>query len=299
MTLREAAAQFLLVCARRNLSLSTRKAYRLDIEQFIAFAGAGVRIEACDRDLTLSYLDWLRARVGPRSVRRKGSVLSSLFAYLEDEGLIALSPVRAKDLRVKAPRRLPRGLDAQTLSDLYKLAYRDIRSTNWSLDRRRTESATKLRNVALLELLFATGARISEVLDLGVGDIDLDAGWVRFLGKGDKERTVQVTSAQTIDILRRYLKVVSGPGLFTVSYSTVRGIFSRWSRGLGRKVTPHMLRHTFATMLLDQGADLRVIQQILGHSSVSVTEIYTHVSQVRQRQVLTLMSPRQTLAMLL
>jgi len=254
----------------RGASLHTLRSYRTDLRQFEVFARSR-RLgppETIDPRAVRVYLASLsEAKLARSSIGRKLAVLRSLFRYLTRRREIEANPV--KDLRgPKIPRALPR-----------TLLYDDIVQI---LDK--TEHS-RLRDRAILELLYATGIRVGEAAGLEVTDIDVGSGLVRVRGKGDKERLVPV-GTQALRALEAYLDGRRKGPLFLNGRGgrlTVRSLHrivraSAKRAGLHRPVSPHTLRHSFATHLLDQGADLRVIQEFLGHARLSTTQRYTHVS---------------------
>lgn len=159
------------------------------------------------------------------------------------------------------------------------------------------------RNLLILELLISTGIRISELCSLRLKQIDIEEQKINILGKGRKERTIYLGNKETLKLLETYIKTyketreeylfVGKDGISHLEEQSVRLMFRNlpYKMGLEMKITPHMFRHTFATMLLESGVDIRYIQQILGHSSIAVTQIYTHVSMDKQREILTNLNP--------
>ena len=164
---------------------------------------------------------------------------------------------------------------------------------------------TVLRDIAVLELLFATGIRVSELCALQCGDVRLNAGEIKIYGKGAKERFVQIVNPDVLEVLsiyqETYRDAMALTGTFFVnrlnkplSDQSVRSIVNRYSKlaGMENHITPHMFRHSFATLLLEEGVDIRYIQQLLGHSSIVTTQIYIHVTGKKQRDILSEKHPR-------
>lgn len=162
-----------------------------------------------------------------------------------------------------------------------------------------------LRDAAVVELLFATGMRISELCYLGINDINLDNGTILIFGKGSKERMLQIGNVEVINILKEYhadfLRECENCGNFFANQSgnplsdqTVRRMINKYTElaSINLRITPHMFRHTFATSLLDADVDIRYIQEMLGHSSINITEIYTHVATAKQKDILSAKHPR-------
>jgi integrase/recombinase XerC len=279
----------------RNASPYTIKNYRNDIGQFIDYCDeqevsfpAGV-----DRSLLRSYLAELEeAGYVKASVSRRVAELRSFGDYLVREQLLQRNPFRLISAP-RAPKRLPRYLTVAEVEAL--LAVPD------------TSTTLGLRDRALIEVLYAAGLRVSELAGLDLTDIDLRQAQVRVLGKGSKERLALLGRA-AVRATTGYL-TAGRPALLGSRSSdalwlncrggrlSVRGIALMLAKtgrlaGIREPVSPHVLRHTFATHLLDGGADLRVVQELLGHADLSTTQIYTHVSQSHARDVYMRAHPR-------
>jgi len=283
--------------AVKGASPHTVKAYAEDLSQFAAFAETqGVTdIRAADPALLRSFLAHLEALGLARASRaRKTASLRSFFAYLAKQSLLPRSP--AVGLRsIKTERRLPKFLRSDEMEAL--LAAPDA------------ATALGLRDRALLETLYASGMRAGELVTLDIAAVNYDEGVIRVIGKGDKER-VTLLGRQAVFALERYvrkgrpeliLKADTDSGaLFVNRYGGrlsdrgVRKLFDRYCAVASThlKITPHVLRHTFATHLLSNGADLRLIQELLGHASVATTQMYTHVTTERLQEVYVQAHPR-------
>jgi integrase/recombinase XerC len=283
--------------AVKGASPHTVKAYAEDLSQFAAFAETqGVTdIRAADPALLRSFLAHLEALGLARASRaRKTASLRSFFAYLAKQSLLPRSP--AVGLRsIKTERRLPKFLRSDEMEAL--LAAPDA------------ATALGLRDRALLETLYASGMRAGELVTLDIAAVNYDEGVIRVIGKGDKER-VTLLGRRAVFALERYvrkgrpeliLKADTDSGaLFVNRYGGrlsdrgVRKLFDRYCAVASThlKITPHVLRHTFATHLLSNGADLRLIQELLGHASVATTQMYTHVTTERLQEVYVQAHPR-------
>lgn len=283
--------------AVKGASAHTVKAYAEDLGQFIEYAETqGVTdIHAVSPPLLRDYLVHLQALNLARASRaRKTATLRSFFAYLTKQSLLPRSP--AAGLRsLKAERRLPKFLRSDEIESL--LAAPDA------------ATPLGLRDRALLETLYASGMRAGELVMLSLADVDYDEGIIRVIGKGDKER-MTLLGRQAIFALQRYVRkgrpelILNAGGdcgaLFVNRYGGrlsdrgVRKLFDRYCAAASThlKITPHVLRHTFATHLLSNGADLRLIQELLGHASVATTQMYTHVTTERLQEVYEKAHPR-------
>lgn len=298
----QATLDFLQHCAQeRKFSRHTVKAYRLDLRGFAAFMKQSNPATAL-HDLACERLrDYARSRAyaKPRTIRRNIACVKSFLRFLFSEGRIAKDLAAEWRSGVKLGRSLPRTISHPAVRSMFVTAYRAPES------RRRRELIRLARNRALIEILFCGGLRVSEVSDLLVTSVDLGDDVIRVNGKGSRERIVPIVSAQLRQALRRWLELrqrhhPDAPVLFTnrngrrLSDQSIRNIIRQIAQtsGAGR-VTPHMFRHTLATQLLEEGVDLRHIQRLLGHSSITTTTIYAAVSDRSQRESLLSRHPRR------
>ncbi|SEL20532.1 site-specific tyrosine recombinase XerD [Ectothiorhodospira marina] len=278
-----------------GLSEHTLAAYRSDLSGLERWLdGQGGDLAGADRHLLLAYLaQRLEQGARPRSMARLLSTLRRFYGHLLQVGQIREDPT----VRIDAPRLgrpLPDSLTEAEVDAL--LAAPD------------TEDTTGLRDRAMLELLYATGLRVSELVGLRLGQVSLNHGVVRTQGKGGKERLVPL-GEEALDWLERYLAesrpgLMQGHGQSEALFVTRRGAgMTRqafWymirrraqTAGIHKPLSPHTLRHAFATHLLNHGADLRVVQMLLGHSSLSTTQIYTHVARERLKTLHATHHPR-------
>jgi integrase/recombinase XerD len=279
----------------KGLAPNSIEAYRRDLTHFGGYLAA---IKASTlRSVTLttlrSYLDHLRASgLSLRSIARHTTTVRGFFGFLVEEGELAVNPAELLP-NPQIGTSLPKFLDipvVETLAEAPDLA-----------------TSTGQRDRAMIELLYATGLRVSELTGLRLADVDLSAGIVRVIGKGDKQRLVPV-GRSAIDTLEEYirgqrvtlLKRRVSPHLFITARGAKMTRQGFWkllrqhgrTAGLDRPVSPHVLRHTFATHLLEGGADLRSVQTMLGHADIGTTQIYTHVTRARLRQVIEQHHPR-------
>jgi site-specific recombinase XerD len=278
----------------------TRKAYQSDLRQFVAWAergGAGGP-ESVDHLALRRYLAYLTTRGMARpTIARKAAALRAFFGWLRRRGVIEVDPTR--NLRApKGDRRLPRVPKAAEVATLLDEAP--------PVSEDPTVLAVAVRDDAVLEVLYGSGLRISELCGLGPSDVDLRGGLVTVLGKRSKIRRVPLGEA-AIAAIRAYLDgartILSGPAspadaLFLnrrgrrLTPRDARRILERRLLTDGRAISPHSLRHAYATHLLEGGADLRAVQELLGHADVATTQLYTHLTKDRLRAVYDATHPR-------
>ncbi len=281
----------------RNLSQNTCTAYGRDLRRFERFAHTTLRVstpDRVDRDTLTAYLVDLRdAGLHDRSVARHMSTLRTFSRYLVEEGLLDESPAALLDMP-RNPRSLPEVLSPDEVASL--LAAPDV------------STARGLRDAAMLETLYATGLRVSELVSLRIGDVDFDRGLVTCMGKGRKERLVPIGEQARASLLvyladgRPFIArsaVARGRrgGHAAPLFITGQGrpmtrqgfwkLIKRYAElaGIDKPISPHRLRHSFATHLLAGGADLRAVQAMLGHADIGTTQIYTHVHRERLRAI--------------
>jgi integrase/recombinase XerD len=309
-TLQEAIRAFLSHCElERNFSRHTVKAYRLDLDQFGRFALAhseSGELAAVTRSFVRDYARDLH-HYKPRTQRRKVAVLKSFFGFLEREEHVEMNPTRNLRLDVRLGRILPRTMSLATVRAFFAQVYHRRQMQVVSHFKRNST----IRDVALFELLFSSGMRVSEISNLRVAMVDLERGVVLVHGKGNKERLIPICDPEVKAALMTYVQLrpehAATDGYFftnragrRLSEQSIRITLSRYANAAGlEKLTPHVFRHTVATMLLEQGVDLRFIQTFLGHSSIVTTTLYAHVTERSQREALSHRHPRRLLGPLL
>lgn len=276
----------------KGLAENSLQAYRRDLAAFFGFL-KGQPLDSVTLDVLRSYLDHLRTEhLSNRSIARQVTTLRGFFGFLTQEGQIGSNPTEL----LSAPKfgnSLPKFLSSHQLDDLLRAP--------------ESREGMGLRDHAMLDLLYATGLRVSELIQLRVSDLDESQGLVRVIGKGDKQRLVPVGREALKSIAEYYAsqrpKLLKGrvsPYLFVTARGTRMTRQGFWkllrghgkSAGLFRNLSPHVLRHTFATHLLEGGADLRSVQTMLGHADIGTTQIYTHVMRSRLRQTIDDHHPR-------
>jgi integrase/recombinase XerD len=300
-TLTSAIDWFCAHCAnQRKLSAHTLKAYRHDLAQFLEFAmrqAAEPSIEIIDRNLVQQWLANMKT-AKPRTIRRRHATLKSMFATLERSGKISPNPLAGMRSEVKLGSSLPRTVARSIVRSLLCSLRREYVKTHIASLRRSLETA-------VVETLFSTGMRVSEVVKLNLMDVDLERLLISVCGKGNRERQIPIVCEAFREVLFRYIEERQKNGAapdapvfinrrgVRISDQSVRAMLRRHAVKIGaRRITPHMLRHTVATLLLEDGVDLRHIQRLLGHSSIATTTIYVQVSERSQRRVLSQKHPR-------
>ncbi|UCD88291.1 MAG: tyrosine recombinase XerC [Desulfobacterales bacterium] len=290
--------------AEKGFSPNTCRAYRNDLEQFFAYVresansllkGAEeINVTDVDDILIRSYLGFLHKKNQKSTIARKLSALRSFFRFLVKRGAINTNPAES----ILTPKRGKPVPNYLPVDEIFRL-----------LDGVKGESLLALRNRAILETLYSTGVRVAELAGMDVGDVDFNKGFVRVMGKGRKERLTPV-GKKALACIRAYLDKrgkVAGSGMTgsdpllinnrggRLTTRSIARLLEKVVRQLGllRPITPHGLRHTFATHMLDAGADLRVVQELLGHASLTTTQRYTHVSIDRLMEIYDKAHPRR------
>ena len=280
----------------RRMSSNTLESYARDLTQLAAFAEARTRgVETLDRrDLEAFVRSLISSGLSPRSVARSVACVRGFYRFIAAEQKLADNP--ADDLR--APRAWPSLPKFLSLEDVDRL-----------LAQPDTSSPRGLRDKALIELLYATGLRVSELISLRAGDLNLDEGYLTCVGKGDKQRMVPMGQEAATWVTRYiregrpkllpkgrpsqslFVNARGGGALSRIGFWKILKDYGKRA-GLSAELSPHVLRHSFATHLLERGADLRMIQVMLGHADLSTTQIYTHVLEARLRAVYDRFHPR-------
>ena len=298
-TLKSYISKYIEYCEyRKRLDSKTLKAYKIDLKQFEIFC---TNLSDCfAKSVVDDFITNLHKQYKPKTVKRKIASLKAFFHHMEYKELLNENPFAKLDIRFREAKLLPKTIpfhSIQTfLSTLY--AQKELAESGYQL-------RCCIRDIAVIELLFATGMRISELCSLKPSDIDFESSNILIYGKGAKERIIQLGNQEVISALVLYQetfkKDIEICGYFFVnrlqhklSDQSVRFMINHYAElaGNSQHITPHMFRHSFATLLLEQDVDIRYIQRMLGHSSISTTEIYTHVSNTKQKDILTNKHPR-------
>ncbi|MCI8300333.1 MAG: tyrosine-type recombinase/integrase [Lachnospiraceae bacterium] len=293
---------YLLHCkTQKELNEKTLKAYRIDLTQFTDFVSE-FETPLSKESLT-SYLASLHAQYQPKTTKRKIASLKAFFHYLEYEELLEQNPLNKIHLSYREPKRLPKTIPASTIQLFLNTVYHTSQQTASPCQKK-----SALRDIAVIELLFATGMRISELCNLKIPDLDMENFSVLIWGKGAKERMIQISHPEVISAVSSYInafqkEIIASGWLFVnrlgnrLSEQSVRFMINKYVKraGITMHITPHMFRHSFATLLLEADVDIRYIQNMLGHSSITTTELYTSVSMRKQKAILTQKHPRNTM----
>lgn len=291
--------EYLLYCEhRKHLDYKTIKAYKIDLKQYEVFAPTVP--ECFDKHTVDLFITFLHKKYNPKSIKRKIASLKAMFHYLEYKEVLTENPFVKLDIRFREPKLLPKTIPFHSIRTFLLTLYKSKEEAETEYQKR-----CCIRDIAVIELLFATGIRISELCQLKPTDIDLENNSMLIYGKGAKERLLQIGNQEVIAALQLYYDTfredIDKCGYFFVnrlkhrlSDQSVRYMIVHYAKlaGIHQHITPHMFRHSFATLLLEQDVDIRYIQRILGHSSISTTEIYTHVSSVKQKDILFHKHPR-------
>ncbi len=265
----------------KNYSKNTIESYIRDITQFYDFVKGLNNLEMIDTDTFYEFVKYLETknRLNKRSINRKISALKLYFKYLVSHNYININPI--SDIQhYKIDKKTPTFLNIDEITILLKE------------DEHEKNLEKRIRDSAIIELLYSTGLRVSEIVSLNIGDIDFKENIIKVKGKGQKERIV-IFGNYAKKKIKKYLSIIKKENNFDLNEPLFRNLKGKRltprgvqlivkekaiKAGITKNVTPHVLRHTFATHLLNQGMDLRLIQQLLGHANLSTTQIYTQIS---------------------
>lgn len=296
MSFKAVQKQFLKHCQySKSLSDHTVRAYTQDLEDFRRFLGRPTTVEGITAQQVESYIQDLLGRrsLSPATAKRRLGCLKVFYAWANAAGHITTNPLRNFSIAIKLPRRLPRTITRDELRKILKATSTTTRGIKDS-----QVVGKPVMHLGIL-LMASTGMRVAELLAIKLSDVDAEHGLVLIHGKGDRERTVFITDdglrrkLQAQMQKRRRLNDASDRLLTTgsdrdITPSLFRSHLRRIVKtaGVARRITPHMLRHTAATLLIEEGVDIRFVQRLLGHQSISTTEIYTHVTDMNLRTAL-------------
>lgn len=272
----------------KNLDMKSIKAYTSDLDHLIDFTNGKVSQESI-----MGYIQYLTQNYKDTTVSRKLITIKMFFRFIEEETKW-INPLDKYKIKIKKEKRLPKTIPVKDVSKLLDYMYENLNQANTSF-----AYFQAIRDLCIIDLLLSTGMRIAEVSNLKLEDIISSERVLLVHGKGKKQRLLYISSLETWNNLKAWLSIrkklkVNHEYLFvnkyhdTLSIYGIENIFTKYrdKSGISHSATPHYLRHTFATNLLANGADLRSVQELLGHSSISTTEIYTEVNTVRKKIVL-------------
>lgn len=285
---------------QKRLDSKTLKAYRIDLTQFCSHIPS-TDISEITPEILENYIAALHRNYKPKTVKRKLASLKALFHYFEYKELMERNPFQKVKVKFREPVILPKTIPLHTIELILSAIYNEYNNAKTEYQRRNA-----LRDAAVIELLFATGMRISELCSLEKKDVNLSERTILIYGKGAKERKIQIGNDDVAGILEKYrtdfhAEINNCSHFFVnqngreLSDQAVRRMINKYTSlaAIDLHITPHMFRHTFATSLLEADVDIRYIQEMLGHSSITITEIYTHVAMSKQRDILTTKHPRK------
>lgn len=300
MDLRELILQYLLKCElQNNLDKKTLKAYCIDLEQFRKFMFD--KDDFFTKESVNEYIYELKYKgYAIKTIKRKIASLKAFFSYLNYEDIIDLNPFYKIKLRIKEPFILPKVIPVNELSKLFEYVYEEIEKC----DKTSYRYKELIRDIAVLELLIGTGMRISELCTLKKENIVYSRNILKIYGKGAKERIIPICYPSLLESLKLYSSIFDEELKQTeyffinkrknrLSSQSVRNMIKKYCKltNINSSITPHMFRHTFATMLLDQDVDTRYIQMLLGHANIVTTQIYTHVTSNKKNEIMKYKNP--------
>ncbi|MDH6310074.1 integrase/recombinase XerD [Dysgonomonas sp. PFB1-18] len=308
VSVNEVIRGFIFHCQfEKNLNSKTLRAYSTDLKQFAVYikgTNDEQKFKSMSKDTLKNYLQEI-SYLKPKTIKRKVASLKAMLNYLEYEDDDYINPFRKIKVRLKEPYLLPSVMTLNEVKKILTIMYQEFENNSYT---ERYTYKAQVRNLAIIEILFSTGMRVSEVCNLKIQDINLKNGVVKIFGKGSKERMIQICQTETMSIIKRYYQLhknqikqdsyffINRLGL-PLSTQSVRLMVKSYvsKAGLTKHITPHTFRHTFATLLLEEDVDIKYIQNMLGHSSIAITQIYTHVNVSKQKKILSTKHPRRKL----
>lgn len=280
---------------RKELDWNTLRAYRIDLKQFYEH----VKEDTLDREKIENYITDLHKKFKQKTIKRKIASIKAYYNYLEEREIIHDNPFRKIKVKFKEAQKLPRIIPRKEIEQLLNYMYTQKKNIHKKAYR------YWLRDTAVVETLFATGARVYEISNIKASNVDLNTGLIKIMGKGGKERYIQIVSIEIREILKNYYTLnaedIKQSGFFFINNrgrryteQSIRLMLKKYTKlaGIERNITPHMFRHSFATYLIEDGVDISCVQQILGHSSIKTTQIYIHIASQKQADILREFHPR-------
>ena len=324
--IREHSEDFLQYCRlQRRLSENSIQGYAIDLRMFMEYL-EGLNppvLDCCEvtKKTLEDYLAVLTVKYKVKTIKRKMACIHSFFSYLEDREVIADNPFLKFRLRLREGHRNPQSLSIKEIDHFLKTAYADEFAIPAAdlLDKLCVSDKSELktltgeffwcRDIAILELLFAVGLRVAELCGLRFEDYNEVEHSFYIIGKGNRERMLYLENAQVLDSFNNYLRMrkavqIGHSYIFItrfrdrMSTQGVRNMVRKYATmaGINKKITPHVFRHSFATLLLESGVDIKYIQDFLGHSTISTTQIYLHLSDENKRKILATKHPRELMS---
>ena len=284
---------------RKALNSKTIKAYSIDLKQLFEYINGDL-----DKTSICEYISYLHKQYKPKTCRRKIATIKAFVHYLLIEDIIEINPFDKIETSFREPTLLPKTIPLNVINNMLQTSYSQWKNAV-------TDYAKKscLRDIAVMEMLFATGARVSEICSLTPNTVDLSNHTIKIFGKGSKERIIQIENSDVLKVLYDYYIAfkndIENSGYYFVNKlhnrlteQSVREIINKYAKlsNSNMHITPHMFRHSFATLLLEEDVDIRYIQKILGHSSITTTQIYTHVAMTKQKEILSVKHPRNKIS---
>ena len=280
---------------RKRLNEKTIKAYTIDLNQYLEF----ITTTEINQKIINEYIHYLNKKyLKYKTIKRKIASVKAFYSYLEYEEIIDYSPFNKIKTKIKEPKLLPKTIQKDYIDKIIHLLLKDLKNSKTEFQKK-----ISLRNITLISVMFSTGIRVSELCNIKLKDIDLLEKKLKISGKGSKERILYLGNSNVVQLCQMYLTYNNtckkNEYFFLnkfnkkLSEQTVRILLKKIESELelSTHITPHMFRHTFATTLLEKGVDIRYIQNILGHSSISTTQIYTYVTYSKQKEILTNKNP--------
>ena len=271
------------------------KAYTIDLNQYLEF----ITTTEINQKIINEYIHYLNKKyLKYKTIKRKIASVKAFYSYLEYEEIIDYSPFNKIKTKIKEPKLLPKTIQKDYIDKIIHLLLKDLKNSKTEFQKK-----ISLRNITLISVMFSTGIRVSELCNIKLKDIDLLEKKLKIFGKGSKERILYLGNSNVVQLCQMYLTYNNtckkNEYYFLnkfnkkLSEQTVRILLKKIESELelSTHITPHMFRHTFATTLLEKGVDIRYIQNILGHSSISTTQIYTYVTYSKQKEILTNKNP--------
>ena len=296
MYYKEQLKKYLEYCEfRKELDWNTLKAYKIDLTQFFEF----VKLDLLNRNNIEDYITNLHKKYKQKTIKRKIASVKAFYNYLEEREVIDSNPFKKVKVKFKETKTLPKIIPREEIEQLLNCIYKQ---ENKNIEKNYTYW---LRDIAVIETLFATGARVYEISNIREDSIDLNSGLIKIMGKGGKERYIQIAVPEILSILKKYhlqnIEAIKKSGYFFVnnrgrrySEQSIRLMIKKYTKlaGIERNITPHMFRHSFATYLIEEEVDISYVQKLLGHSSIKTTQIYIHVAAKKQAKILREKHPR-------